>query len=277
MATTSHYGFTLFEGSDHPTWLTDWNNTITAIDNAIYRIATGGGDLPDLTEVVARLQALEGRVDSDELRLNVVEADIVDILSNLSTLSSDLSALAIRVTTAESDIDTLETAVNTTLPAQIQSINDSITGILSSISSMTSDISANATAINGLDSRVTALEQSSGGGITEIFSATSATNSANFSYPISFNYNGTTHVCNDYDEVKTFLRQFSTITLSLTAITLNDAYVEPKYCLIIPSRLLASDSYRYVSSIIFYIDANGIQCRNGPSSQNNHWSIFATV
>ena len=151
MANTSHYGFTLFEGSDHPTWLTDWNNTITAIDNALYRIATGGGDLPDLTEVVARLQALEGRVDSDELRLNVVEGDSVAILSDLSTVSSDLSALATRVTTAESDIDTLETAVNTTLPAQIQSINDSITGILSSISSMTSDIS-------GLDTRVTALE-----------------------------------------------------------------------------------------------------------------------
>lgn len=147
MANTSHYGFTLFEGSDHPTWLTDWNNTITAIDNALYRIATGGGDLPDLTEVVARLQALEGRVDSDELRLNVVEGDIVDILSSLSTVSSDLSALATRVTTAESDIDTLETAVNTTLPAQIQTINDSITGILSSISS--------------LDTRVTALETSS--------------------------------------------------------------------------------------------------------------------
>ena len=176
MATTSHYGFTLFEGSDRPTWLTDWNNTITAIDNALYRIATGGGDLPDLTEVVARLQALEGRVDSDELRLNVVEGDIVDILSSLSTVSSDLSALATHVTTAESDIDTLETAVNTTLPSQIQSINDSITGILSSISSMTSDISGldtrlttaegnistNTSDISNLDTRVTTLETSGG-------------------------------------------------------------------------------------------------------------------
>ena len=149
MASTQHYHFTLFESSDKPTWLTDWNNTISAIDTALYNIASGGGDLPDLTEVVARLQALEGRVDSDELRLNQVEGNIVDILADLQTLESGLSALAERVTDAEGDIADLETEVTINIPGQIQAINTSISGIL--------------TNYTALDGRVTALEQSGGG------------------------------------------------------------------------------------------------------------------
>ena len=159
MANTTHYNLKLFESTDHPTWLTDWNDTITNIDNALYRIATGGGDLPDLTEVVARLQALEGRVDSDELRLNVVEGDIVSILSDLQTIRDDITALASRVTVNESDIADLKTQANTTLPGQISAINDSITGIIASVS-------ANTTAISGLDTRVTALENAPSAGLT---------------------------------------------------------------------------------------------------------------
>ena len=153
MSSTQHYHFTLFESSDKPTWLTDWNNTISAIDTALYNIASGGGDLPDLTEVVARLQALEGRVDSDELRLNQVEGNIVDILADIQTLESDLSALGERVTDAEGDIADLETEVNINIPGQIQAINTSISEIL--------------TNYTALDGRVTALEQAGGGGGTQ--------------------------------------------------------------------------------------------------------------
>lgn len=137
MATTQHYGFTLFTADDHPTWLSDWNTTMTNIDSAIYRISTGGGDLPDLSEIVARIQALEGRVDSDELRLNQVEGDVVDILDDLQTIQNDITTIESNMTTMQGNIDTLDYTVNNTMAGQITTISNNVSSINTTLANKT--------------------------------------------------------------------------------------------------------------------------------------------
>ena len=142
MSSTQHYHFTLFESTDKPTWLTDWNTTISAIDTALYNIASGGGDLPDLTEVVARLQALEGRVDSDELRLNQAEGYISDMQDTIA-----------QIQVAISDLESADTL----MAADIGVIREDLATLTTNLSAVSGSVSA-------LNTRVTALEESSGGG-----------------------------------------------------------------------------------------------------------------
>lgn len=172
--TTTHYGFKLFESADKPTWLESWNQTMTDIDQALYNISTGGGDLPDLTEVVQRIQTLEGRMTSAELRLNEDEgaiSDMQDSLEELSGLASRLSTLESTVTNNTSRISTLETTVSnnttriTTVETNLGTVtNTDIPTLQSGISQAQAQNTTQDQQISGLDTRVTNLEGASGGG-----------------------------------------------------------------------------------------------------------------
>ena len=152
---TSHYQLTLFESDDKPTWLEDWNHTMTQLDEILYRISSGGGDLPDLSEVVARLQALEGRVDSDELEINEIQGYI-------STIQADITAINETISGIQSDISSVQSDVSG-LTSDLETLSETVGTLSTSLSSLSTRVGTAETNISGLDTRVTALENASGG------------------------------------------------------------------------------------------------------------------
>ena len=155
--TTTHYQLTLFESDDKPTWLEDWNHTMTQLDEILYRISSGGGDLPDLSEVVARLQALEARVDSDELEINEIQGYI-------STIQADITAINETISGIQSDISSVQSDV-LGLNSNFGTLSETVGTLSTSLSSLSARVGTAENNISGLDTRVTALENS-GGGVT---------------------------------------------------------------------------------------------------------------
>ena len=174
--TTTHYGFKLFESTDKPTWLENWNQTMTDIDQALYNISTGGGDLPDLTEVVQRIQALEGRMTSAELRLNEDEgaiSDLQDSVEELSGLASRLSTLESTVANNTSRISSVETDLGTVTNTDIPTLQSGVAQAQAQNTTQDQQIS-------GLDTRVQALENSSApSSMLQIFAANMGTSQFN--------------------------------------------------------------------------------------------------
>lgn len=163
---TQHYGFKLFEAAEKPTWLNDWNTTMTKIDTTIARITGGGGDTPDLSELTQRVQALEGRVDSDELRLNVVEGDIVSMLETLSGVQAAISSLTSDVSSLRSDLTSglagLQTSLDN-LSTTVGSISTALDTLSGRVTTAEGTITQQGSDISDLDTRVTTLENASSG------------------------------------------------------------------------------------------------------------------
>ena len=61
MRRTLHYNYPLFDASDKPSWLTDWNETVTKIDEKLFQIATASGDTSTLQQ---EIDALRDKLDA---------------------------------------------------------------------------------------------------------------------------------------------------------------------------------------------------------------------
>lgn len=268
MAYTPHYHLTLFESADKPTWLNDWNNTIAAIDTALYNISSGGGELPDLTEVVTRLQALEGRVDSDELRLNQIEGyistmqdDIAAVQASITSLSEELSATNANVTNVADDLSTLSGSV------------DTLASTVSGLSTRVTDAEGN---ITSLDGRVTALEGASGGlDFVHIHGSANSLASHNYPYPLTMNdVNNQPVTINDFSELIAFFETFKLILLTYASSPSNRSiYTTTAPEIIQPSTLSVYMPTVSINSNRFKFDTNGLT-QNGSSSQTNYYNIY---
>lgn len=109
----------------------------------------GGG----LTSVYARLADLEsvlvsymGKDDNGNVNADAVAEAIAAVAGAVETLEGkvetaegDIEALEGKMTTAEGDIEALKTAVNTTIPGQIESVEGQISGINTKIGEVAED------------------------------------------------------------------------------------------------------------------------------------------
>ena len=59
MRKTKHYKLPLFDSSDQPKWLVDWNEAMAKIDIAIHVATTGDPDVPDISELYGMIQELQ--------------------------------------------------------------------------------------------------------------------------------------------------------------------------------------------------------------------------
>ncbi len=74
MRQTTHYKLPLFESSDQPKWLVDWNGAMSKLDTVIHTIATGSPDVPDIDELYGMVQAIDEQI-------NFIKANIAPIFS----------------------------------------------------------------------------------------------------------------------------------------------------------------------------------------------------
>ena len=75
MNRTLHYGLPLFEATDKPSILVDWNETMAELDNALFTIATGGD-----TSVVDAITALQQAVASINSQITIINQTLGDTL-----------------------------------------------------------------------------------------------------------------------------------------------------------------------------------------------------
>ena len=146
MERTRHYGLVIFTENDKPTWLNNWNETMSLIDEVLYRISSGGGDLPDLSEVVARLEVLESQMSSANLQIQQNANNITVMQGSIETINTTLAELA--------DADT-------ELESEISGINLTITNIQTSLGTISEQLSNIQSIVSGLDTRITHLESKS--------------------------------------------------------------------------------------------------------------------
>ena len=87
MQYTSHIRLPLFEGADKPTWLHDWNETMTKLDDIIYQM--NQSDLPaEVAELVTRIEALERTVAQHDTDISALQDQVTSILSDVSFILS---------------------------------------------------------------------------------------------------------------------------------------------------------------------------------------------
>lgn len=145
MQTTLHFSFPIFESSDKPSWLADWNSTVTKIDNKLYEVSIGNcGEqvLHDLEEAIAEMNEVVGRVDT----LN----------TQVTTLTGDVETINTQVTTLTGDLETLQSVVNgisdtiTIINDAIDSLDNRVDGVESTLSTLTTTVSNLQTVVQNL-------------------------------------------------------------------------------------------------------------------------------
>lgn len=137
MASTLHYKFPLMESNSKPSWLTDWNSTVSKIDSKLYELAVTN---PDSEEFLERITDIEEDIQTLSTTVEQNTDDITDLNSALTTIQES-------VTSITSSVDTLNGAVET--------MQGEIGGLNTSVETIQGDIS-------DLDERVTDLEETPG-------------------------------------------------------------------------------------------------------------------
>lgn len=95
---TANYNLPLFTSSDKPSWLIDWNNTMTAIDGLLKEVETGGADNK------AELDALKTRVDNLETLVQTAQNDISTNATNIASNAENITNLQNSMNTVQNDI-----------------------------------------------------------------------------------------------------------------------------------------------------------------------------
>ncbi len=92
MQYTSHLRLPLFESADKPTWLYDWNETMTKLDDIIFNMSSQ--DLPpEVAAMLARIEALERTVAEHSQSIDDLEDDITSILTDIGTIQTTLTSI----------------------------------------------------------------------------------------------------------------------------------------------------------------------------------------
>ena len=93
MQYTPHIRLPLFESADKPTWLYDWNETMTKLDDVIYEI--NSSDIPaEVAELIARVNALERTVSQHTTDITTLQDQATSILGDINQIMSIIPASA---------------------------------------------------------------------------------------------------------------------------------------------------------------------------------------
>lgn len=116
---TAHYNLPQFIGTDTPGWLTDVNQAMTAIDNAIYgraeQITTLSGNLTNLT---ARVTTAEGDIDTLEGQTDSIADDLTSVTSRVTTAESNIAQNTTAISAVATTVNGLRyEIISTTIPA----------------------------------------------------------------------------------------------------------------------------------------------------------------
>lgn len=88
---TSNYQLPVFVGTDVPSWLVDWNNTMTAIDTALGNNRTS--------------------IDKNTTDVQLLNTEYAEVESSLTNLQEQVTTNTANITTAQGNISTLTTTV----------------------------------------------------------------------------------------------------------------------------------------------------------------------
>lgn len=93
MQYTPHIRLPLFESADKPTWLYDWNETMTKLDDVIYQI--NSSDIPaEVAELVSRVNALERTVSQHTTDITELQDQATSILGDINQIMSIIPSSA---------------------------------------------------------------------------------------------------------------------------------------------------------------------------------------
>lgn len=127
--TTTHYNLPLFEATDKPTWLGDWNGAMTALDSAIYEASqTGSGESGKAEEALEKAnQAIQQATEA--------QSQAATALSTATAAQTAVTNLTTDVTENATEIESLKTTVATmqttlqTATANITTLQQSVTAV----------------------------------------------------------------------------------------------------------------------------------------------------
>lgn len=193
---TSNLKLPLFVPSDHPDFLTDWNNAMTAIDadvteaketasdnsSALENVdetitvlqesldslkktvdnIEGGGEPTDLTEIKERIEQVEEDISNLEEVSGDVTGDVDTIKAQVSVLDSTVKTLQEDVEGLGSNLKTLESRVDKIAeqePVDTSELESKVTALESSVNSNTDSITAILVSDTNQDSKISTLEQ----------------------------------------------------------------------------------------------------------------------
>lgn len=140
---TPNYGLPIFIGSDKPSWLTDWNGSMTEIDSLLKQIETVGS---------ANSTQIEGLKTSLETANNAITA-----------LQDGLSTTTENTTKNTTDIGTLNNSVRTVqddLIAQnalVKTLSTTVSGLSETVERLETDVPNISTSVNELETTVSTL------------------------------------------------------------------------------------------------------------------------
>ena len=158
-ATTRYYGLPIFEADDKPSYLTDWNGTMTEIDSLLKAqhddIEANKGDILGL---ITRQNRLENALNSLDViaqtlsdHLSLAEADIQTIKNTLIQIDTEVKNTSSRVTALTTRVDNLE--------SRADGFDTSISGITSEVQEQESDITALGQTVGGHTTQIAGLSQ----------------------------------------------------------------------------------------------------------------------
>lgn len=163
MRRTQHYNLVLFESSDKPTWLENWNSTMSHIDEVLYRISSGGGDLPDLSEVVARLEVLESQMSSANLQIQQNANNITSMQESIDTINATLVGLAETDSALQSNVTALQSSVSN-IQTSLGTITTQLNNFSNDLSNAITEIDSVVTRVSNCERDIASIESSLGGG-----------------------------------------------------------------------------------------------------------------
>jgi len=140
-ATTRYYGLPIFEADDKPSYLTDWNGTMTEIDSLLKAqhddIEANKGDILGLLTRQSRLEnalnSLDVIAQTLSNHLSLAEADIQTIKNTLIQIDTEVKNTSSRVTALTTRVENLESRAN--------GFDTSLSGLASELQEQTGDIS----------------------------------------------------------------------------------------------------------------------------------------
>ena len=158
-ATTRYYGLPIFEADDKPSYLTDWNGTMTEIDALLKAqhddIEANKGDILGL---LTRQNRLENALNSLDViaqtlsdHLSLAEADIQTIKNTLIQIDTEVKNTSSRVTALTTRVDDLETRAD--------GFDTSISGLASEVQEQESDITALEQTVGSHTTQIAGLSQ----------------------------------------------------------------------------------------------------------------------
>ena len=116
---TTNYHLPIFIGTDIPSWLVDWNNAMTALDDAIAKALLAGQTAEaDVSALESTVQAIQTSVTALTNSVNDNTTDITDLKGQMTgytqivnQLTADVQNLTSRVETAEGTVGTIYTGI----------------------------------------------------------------------------------------------------------------------------------------------------------------------